>query len=153
MKSPRELLLERHRSRSDALDAIRERVIADEVSGDSSRTDGTTSAGESSLLPGIRAWLSFGRIVWSSFAAVWCAIIGLILAATSLEEPTASAAVEVDSNRMLTGFREHRARLAQLLDDTADNPGERVEPGSGTRPRGDADRVRKGAWFIYEAWA
>jgi hypothetical protein len=152
MKTPRELLLERHRSRSDALDAIRERVIADETSGASFRTTEPVTTGPSSLLPGIRAWLSFGRVAWSAFAAVWCAIVGLNLAASSLEEPV-TAAAEVDANRMMAGFHHHRAQLARLLEDGADTPVDFEHNRGGKPAPGDADRVRKGAWFIYEAWA
>jgi len=144
MKTPRDLLLDRHRHRSPVLDDIRTGVIAHEVPQRPVKVSGPTG--------GLARWLSFHRAAWSTLAAAWCVIIGLNLAARSVDDATIADA-PVDSRAMLAGVREQRARLAQLLNDSGDDEVGTMRAVHESRPRSDADRVRKGAAHLQSAFA
>jgi hypothetical protein len=195
MKTPRDLLLERHRQRSPALDRLRERVIAQELGAGNvairqgrtgfpepvcERTERTVPTWEPTAkvapasnkiaagalssasppaagaawspardrLPACPAllarwftWLNWQRAAWSGFAAVWCVILGLNLAAEREMGTGAAASRPIDSAQFLAGLQENRAQLAALLFDQEnenESTNRKPEPGS----RSDAGRIR-----------
>ena len=150
MKTPRELLLERHRAQSAALDQIRKRVIAHEF-GESPAL--VRQEPRRPLFAAFGAWLTFPRAAWGGFAAVWCVILGLNLAAEREMETSVAARAPTDSEQFLAGLLENRAQLAALLFDQ-ENGGAREqssrEPKPG--PRSNADHSRKDASLFHTAF-
>ncbi len=208
MKTPRDLLLERHRDQSPALDQLRQRVIAQELGADtaavrqgrtgfpapvpertemvaqvraqtaqlvlasSSNEVGAGASGIPStigpspapagdrlqacptLLARVIRWLNWQRAAWSGFAAVWCLILGLNLAARhEFEHAVVAAKFPAITGEFLAGLRENRAQLTALLNDrSGDYPrtaGGELKPA----PRGDAIRPRKDASHLDTAFA
>ena len=150
MKTPRELLLERHRAQSAALDQIRERVIAHEF------RESPMLVRQESLRPrfaDFSAWLTFPRATWGGFAAAWCVILGLNLATQSETETLIAASATVNSREFLAGMQENRAQLAALLFDQ-ENGGAREQSSRKPKPgpRSDADRSRKDASLFHTAF-
>jgi len=207
MKTPRDLLLERHRRQSPALDQLRQSVIAQELGADttaapqgrtglqpvSERTEEVahvraqaaqlaltsssievgagasgipSTIGPSSAPAGDRlqtgptlrarwfAWLNWQRAAWSGFAAVWSVILGLNLAARLEGEHHLASGSRAEAREVLMGMHEYQKQLAALLTDSPSRtvPGARVKP-SATRPRNDADRIRKDALHIHTTFA
>ena len=140
MKTPRDLLLERHRQQAPALDQLRERVITQELG-----TDPAAIRQErAGLLARWFAWLNFQRAAWSGLAALWCVILGLNLAAEREIGTEVAASAPTDSAQFLAGLQENRAQLAALLFDEEagdDSTDRETKPG----PRSDAGRVRRDA--------
>jgi len=205
MKSPRDLLLERHRDQSAALDQLRERVIAQELGADTAaapqgrtglqpvfeRTEmmapsqersaqltpaangigasvlsskSSPAAGATAAPAGDRlqtcptllacwfACLNWQRAAWSGFAAVWCVILGLNVAAQSETETSVAANAPVNSREFLAGLQENRAQLAALLFDQNDSGDEAAARKAKPAPRGAADRPRKDAFHLNSAF-
>ena len=152
MKTPRELLLERHRAQSAALDQIRERVIAQEF------PEATATISPADLIRlcagALRRALGQHPMTWSSLAAAWAVILALNLSARlEVESPVASV-TRAEAREVLEGMRAYRAQLAALLNDQSS----RIEPGTQAqppilRPRSDADRIRKDALYLNLAFA
>jgi hypothetical protein len=204
MKTPRDLLLERHRHQAPALDQLRERVVAQELVADpaavrqsrtglqpvSERTakvaplrDQTAQLAPASntiggsvlppatqpsfvapaapagdrlqtcptLLARLLGWLNFQRVAWSGFAALWCVILGLNLAAEREMGTEVAASGPTDSAQFLAGLQENRAQLAALLfDEEAGDDATDHEPTPG--PRSDAGRIRQDARHLSTAF-
>ncbi len=150
MKTPRELLLERHRAQSAALDQLRERVVSQELGEAVARPRQNDAP---NWLATLRGWLNFQRAAWGGFAAAWCVILGLNLAAQSETETLIAASAPVNSREFLAGMQENRAQLAALLFDqesggAREQSSRKPKPG----PRSDADRSRKGASLFHTAF-
>jgi hypothetical protein len=97
------------------------------------------------------AWLNFQRAAWSGFAALWCVILGLNLAAEREMGTEVAAGAPMDSEQFLAGFQENRAQLAALLiDEEAGDDSTEHEPAPG--PRSDAGRIRKDARHLNTAF-
>ncbi len=152
MKSPRDLLLERHRQQTPALDQLRQRVIAEELDESPAPTRDRHPAERDvpTLLARGFAWLNWQRAAWSGFAAVWCAILGLNLAAQSETEALVAATSPVDSREFLAGLQANRAQLAALLSDR--NDGNAATPEAKPAPRSDVNRPRKDAFHLNSAF-
>jgi hypothetical protein len=147
MKTPRDLLLERHRKQSPALDQLRERVISQELGEPIARPDQRAAP---SWLATLRDGLSFQRAAWGGFAAVWCVILGLNLAAEREMGTGAAASAPIDSAQFLAGLQENRAQLAALLFDQEnenESTNRQLEPGA----RSDARRIRQHARHLNTA--
>lgn len=141
MKTPRDLLLERHRDQAPALDRLRERVISQELGETTARLRQPAAP---NWMAALRAWLSLRRVTWSGFAAVWCVILGLNMAAEREMETGVASSSPTDPEQFLAGLQENRAQLAALLFEEEagdDAPRRETKPG----PRSDAGRVRKDA--------
>jgi hypothetical protein len=149
MKTPRELLLERHRAQSPALDQLRERVISQEVA--ASRPCACHEVSPN-WFAALHTWLTWQRAAWSGFAAVWCVILGLNLATHSETEALVAASAPVNSREFLAGVQENRAQLAALLSDREGND-EAAPRETKPAPRGAADRPRKDALRLNTAYA
>jgi len=147
MKTPRDLLLERHRQQSPALDELRERVITQELGADPA----AVRQSRTGLLTRWFAWLNFQRTAWSGFAAVWCVILGLNLAAEREMGTAVAASGPTDPEQFLAGLQANRAQLAALLFDEEageDSTHRETKPG----PRSDAGRIRQDARHLNTAF-
>lgn len=148
MKTPRDLLLERHRQQSPALDQLRERVIRKELGETITRPRQDDT---SNWLVTLRARLNFQRAAWSGLAAVWCVILGLNLAAEHEMGTSIAASAPTDSAQFLAGLQENRAQLAALLfDEEAGDDSTNLETKPG--PRSDAGRIRRDARHLDTAF-
>lgn len=92
------------------------------------------------------SWLRRQRAVWGAFAAAWCVIIVLNVAANS-ELGAQSSATPPQGHEALAGYRDYREQLALLLNEPAEEQKDISAPNTKTAPgpRSDADRVRKDA--------
>jgi hypothetical protein len=157
MKTPRDLLLERHRQRSPALDRLRERVIAQELGAGTEMIRQARTAPARDRLPACPAllarwftWLNWRRAAWSGFAALWCVILGLNLAAEHEMGTGAAASAPIDPAQFFAGLQENRAHLAALLshlENENQSTDRKPEPGS----RSDAGRIRQRARHLNPA--
>lgn len=132
MKSPREILLDRHHEASPRLDEIRRQVIATEL-----------AKSESTWVEALRDWLSFGRVAWLSFASAWVVIIGLNVAANVDGGSTERLSTHADAAEVVEGVQRYQTQLAILLDEG--EPPEQIEPSDTAGPRSDATRPRRNA--------
>lgn len=138
MKTPRELLLEKHRAAEPALDAIRREAVNDcrrrraESLNDSLSLHASHSAFDQSLLtsaPTWKVWPSLAmkllvkawqelfvpcRRVWLGLAAVWCVIVGLNLAARE-DAPVMARGPVPRAEEVLAALQEKRERLRAEL--------------------------------------
>jgi hypothetical protein len=131
MKTPRELLLNRHAAANRKLDAIRAQVLAAE-SGDpiGNRQSAIGNFWRSLLWPHPKAW--------AGLAAVWVVIIGVNL---SLREPAPVVAQRTapPAPQIMAALQEQKRMLAELTDSTP--PAEAVPPKDfKPRPRSQARR-------------
>ncbi len=117
MKTPRALLLARHRAAEPALDQLRREVLA-----------ATAAPSHRAALPPTPGVSGFGRLwrelflvcrpAWAALAAVWVVALGLHLAAADWSgAPAASALAAVPAGQdTLAVLHEQQQFLAQLLD-------------------------------------
>ena len=148
MKTPRELLLERHRNQSAALDRLRKRVIA---------TEFPKATAASSLDDLIRLCVGALRRVFgqhpmagSFFVAAWAVILALNLSAGFERESPAASGSRAEAREVLEGMRAYRAQLAALLSDR--NDGDAATREAKPAPRSDANRSRKDAFHLNSAF-
>ena len=113
MKTPRELLLNRHRDKVPKLDALREQVFANELS----RMQADAMPGASLA---IRVVLAFwnelilpARHTWAGLAAAWIVILA-INTADSDGFPTAHARVASSPAEIAAAIREQQRLMAEL---------------------------------------
>jgi hypothetical protein len=128
MKTPREILLERHRSAAPKLDAIRREVV--EVAADVNRRKQPVRelTFAAALANAIR--LSFRELVWpcrrtwAALAAVW---IALFIFNASQRDKSELAALKLPppSPEMILTFRQQEKLLAELI---GPNEPQAVEP-------------------------
>jgi len=125
MKTPREILLNRHTSATPKLDAIREQVIADECEvtiGNPFLRSGATEGRRQSAIgnPSAfwRAWLWPHPKAWAGLAAVWVVIFGLQLAARDAAPALAQSSATLSPQAVAT-LQEQRRLLAELIDQSA----------------------------------
>jgi hypothetical protein len=118
MKTPREILFDRHRQAESRLDAVREKALAAvAVEGTTQRLQPNPSIG--SLFQAVlrKAWSELiwpSRRAWAGMAAVWLAVV-----AANLEWKTTLPAVpairSVRAHEVAQAFEEQRRLLAELL--------------------------------------
>jgi hypothetical protein len=128
MKTPREILLNRHRAAQPKLDAIRKHVLAEHAParGASPPVNLTSLARQ--------FWAEViwpARRVWLGFAAAWLVIAALNLASRETRLPTASNA-SAPAPEALLALREQRKLLSQLLEPGA---APSAAPAAGRLPR------------------
>ncbi len=113
MKTPREVLLNRHRSALPKLDAVREQVLADMAqSKDHSLKPSTTQAqpGPINLRSILRSW----RWHLAGLSTVWLAILLLQIESPVRPAPPV-ASHRPKTHELLMALREHRRQLAELI--------------------------------------
>lgn len=112
MKTPRELLLQKHNGASAKLDAIR-RAIVDQALPATSEESPQKSAGNFLTLLWQAIVLPAPRI-WSSFAAIWLAIAILNFITSSSNAPHVRMASQPGENAVAT-LIENQRFLAELI--------------------------------------
>jgi hypothetical protein len=130
MKSPREILLQRHQHAAPGLDTIRHQAVRSLAARQTTRpTD------ERSWLTSIGETIRLPRIVWGTLAAAWLVIIVLNIASSDRFEPTvppmAKGQTSSDTRQALREQRRLFVELANPSFDDIDNPAPRTAP----RPR------------------
>ena len=111
MKTPREILLDHHRSAQPRLDSMRTHVVGS-IAG--KPEDGSRPM---SFLESCREFFRMPRIAWVGLAAAWMVIVTLNLASsetTAAPMQTATAAPR-RSPEMLQALREQRRLFAELV--------------------------------------
>src|SRR5882762_3156679 len=120
MKTPREILLDRHRNAESKLDAIRREVLAEFVQTEPTleRRQTPPSFSFSSLAAQLWRELVWPcRRIWAGMAATWMLILGLHLAAGSGEASRVTVnQVSKPGPEVVAALRERRELMAQLLD-------------------------------------
>jgi hypothetical protein len=141
-KTPREILFERHRTAEDRLGAIRERVLARELTAAAAPGDRDV-ARILACLP-VRIWKELFwscRRVWAGLAAAWLLIIAINF--QSLEEP---ASAQRGSNGAAPVFwtflLEQKQLLAELGDVAPVEPPPQPAPPRPRSDRRELNRVR-----------
>jgi hypothetical protein len=137
MKSPREILLHRHRAAEPKLDALRAKAVAELTPAASSRESRRLSASWPSRV----AWVLWRELIfpcrhiWAGLAAVWVAIFAFNHFA--LAEPrTISADSSAGTPEIRMVLQEQRRMLAELIDSSDQPPAEAPKPFA-PRPRGE----------------
>jgi hypothetical protein len=139
MKTPREILLDRHRNAETKLDAIRREVVAEFVQTEPTVESPRPTPAFSFSMLRAKVWHELVlpcRHVWAGLAAVWMLILGLHLAA-GVDQTSGVTANQVSKPgpELVAAVRERRELMAQLLDPFISLPVARPKvPG----PRGSA---------------
>lgn len=131
MKTPREILFERHRQAEPRLDEVRRQALAELTA--ASREDGLRRSRSERLLKKI--WLELiwpSRRAWAGMAALWLA---LLAANFGMKATAASSTAGRSAHRgeLVQALEEQRRLLAELLPISKPPPVEPPRPGS--RPR------------------
>jgi hypothetical protein len=145
MKTPREILFERHRRAEPRLDAVRQHALAELTAAGSveelrqGRNERLLSRRLDNSEYGIlkKAWLELFwpyRRAWAGMAMVWLALVAanLGMKATATSSPAARSAHRGD---LVQAVEEQRRLLAELLPATKPQPAEPPRPSP--RPRSE----------------
>jgi hypothetical protein len=139
MKTPREILLERHRKMEPKLDALRREVLADSLQAHEARGEPRESRWR--LSPAFvveKLWRELVwpcRRIWAGLATAWVVILALnLMSGTGDGRQMAAKAESRPGPEVMAVLREQRQMLAQLLEPSALPASSRPKiPG----PRGD----------------
>src|SRR5579884_1382057 len=119
MKTPREIILGRHRSAETKLGAIGPDKLA-AIARESAHAGENFSTRIGSVFDGFwRECILPWRRAWAGLAAVWIAIFALHLAARESLRPTGGELAATKNPQVLSALREQKQLLAQLLGPTA----------------------------------
>ena len=137
-KTPREILFERHRTAEGRLDAIRERVLIQELTAAGTGT-AHGSRDLAQLLAGlpVRIWKELFwpcRRIWAGLAAAWLVII--VINFQSLEEPASAQGGNGSAASVFWTFLVEQNRLLAELGDVTPAPPLPQSPAA-PRPRSD----------------
>lgn len=128
MKTPRELLLARHRAAEPKLDAIRKRAVA--------TLDPRPSAFDSWLAVCWQELFWPCRRAWAGLAAVWAVILALnFSAAEHMAQPTVAAVTQLPGS-----LESWKQRQEQLLAELSGQQSEPAEPPKPSLPRPHSER-------------
>ncbi|HWF20206.1 MAG TPA: hypothetical protein VG754_13135, partial [Verrucomicrobiae bacterium] len=115
MKTPREIIMERHRAAETKLDAIRKEELAALACASAitpKNSFNLSAAFERFWRESIWPW----RRVWTGIAAVWLGILALNLAAGGTPQPGSSGMTATKNPEVVTALLEQKKLLAQLLE-------------------------------------
>jgi hypothetical protein len=126
MKTPREILMERHSAAESKLDAIRKEVVASEFEGNERRTGLVETLWQELILP--------CRRIWVGLAATWAIILVVNLLNGPSTETIASKQA-LPGPEVVAALREQRQLFTQLLEPLPPSPATRPNPPG---PRGAA---------------
>ena len=118
MKTPRELLLEKHRAAIPALDALRRNALVQISRPQSNQVKSAPF--------GLKLWAELitpYRRIWSGLAGAWVVIVGLQLASAD-HSPSSMADVGPISAETRMAAQQQQREFAQLLDLTPREPAE-----------------------------
>lgn len=139
MKTPREILFERHRQIEPKLDVLREKTVAElgaAADGRITRASQTESPAVSGILRTV--WLELiwpCRRAWAAMAVVW---LGVAAANVAMKAPFSSAGMarSAPAPNMIQALDEQRRLLAELLPPVAATPAVKRTKPSG-QPRSE----------------
>jgi hypothetical protein len=131
MKTPREILLARHRHALPKLDEIRQEFLAASFRAQVKSGDGRARAWLRSVWEEL-IWPS--RHAWAGLAAVWVAVF-LLNARLESSVPAVAAAKARTSNEYVQSFHEQRRLLGELLASAQTPPAQPPRPDH--RPRSE----------------
>lgn len=138
MKTPRDFLLERHRAAETKLDAVREKVLAAELS------PAPPAEKKKARGPALACWQELilpYRRVWAGLAAAWVVILAVNISSAATQ-PMTSANAASQGPALAAALQEQRQLLSQLLDPFTTSPAVRKRtPG----PRGDLRNASRAA--------
>ncbi|MBU6402176.1 MAG: hypothetical protein KGS61_17800 [Verrucomicrobia bacterium] len=143
MKTPRQLLFQRHQPAEPDLDAIRHRVVLDAfgpIRAEAADTEPATGAWPARLAQAI--WLELVwpcRRAWVGLAAIWV-VISVLNHASADNPAVTQTRAEPLSPAIVTLLKEQRQLAADLEDLTSSSE---VEPTqSRSRPRSEVERLK-----------
>lgn len=117
MKTPREILLDRHRKAEARLDAIRERILATELPVEADSRSLPLDHSFSLAVAGMKLWQELilpCRRIWCGLAAVWLVIA--VMNVTSKDSPKiANRRTSPPNSEILMATREQRLLRQELL--------------------------------------
>lgn len=125
MKTPRQLLLDRHQTAQARLDEVRRAVLSE------MRGRQGTPAGRRTETPWWLAWLVPGRAGFAALGAAWLLILVLHLAGSP--RVASGRATSVATTQSPAPWLEQRRLVAELLD----LPSATQPPSAATRPRSE----------------
>lgn len=108
MKTPRELLLSRHRQAEASLDAVRAQVVAS--------LERPAPARRESFFSIMRAVFALPRPVWGALAAAWLVIVALNVACTGPTNRPVTLAAQTPASRQ--ALAEQRRLFVELVHPT-----------------------------------
>lgn len=115
MKTPRELLFEKHQSANVALDSLRKQVVTEECRSDARNTNRTPATLSFRVL--LKLWCELivpARQIWGGFACAWLAI-AVINVVGADRSPRTEAARKAVPAATLMAFKEQQKILAELV--------------------------------------
>lgn len=142
MKTPRELLFQRHRSADSKLDAVRGKLVTDLGRRGSNRAVNSGAGVEPG--PPARDWLSVAwrelfwnsRRVWAGFAVVWAALLVCNFAlADRSTSPGAAVIARLPAAEMARLWEAQTRLRTELLGEVEPAAGNPTQPTPGLRPR------------------
>ena len=135
MKTPREILFERHRQAGPRLDAVRQKALGVLPP---SRSEGLSV--QAMLRKAWRELIWPSRRAWAGMAALWLAVLtaNLEIKATS---PAAPALRSAHSRELVQAFAEQRRLLAELVRPVNPPPAAPARPNA--RPRSERSTLSK----------
>lgn len=131
MKTPREILFERHRQAEPRLNEVRRQALAELTAARSE--EGLRQSRSEGLLKKI--WLELiwpSRRAWAGMAALWLALLAANFAMKATAT-SSTAARSAHRGELVQALEEQRRLLAELLPLSKPHPAEPPRPGS--RPR------------------
>jgi hypothetical protein len=143
MKTPREILSERHQSADPKLEALRKDFVA-ELSAPASKV---ARSGRANFQPAFivaKLWQELilpYRRAWTGLAAIWLVILGVNFVASVNTPQVTLAKVTPPTTEVLTALREQNQMLAQLLGPIESTPARRVRPGPSSQRREESYAV------------
>jgi hypothetical protein len=122
MKTPRELLTQRHQSVEPKLDALRREVVAEHVIAPQFQSGPEAAPGFHPRRFVKKLWQELVlpcRWAWSGMAAVWIAILALNLASSGSAPQLAAAKTSPRNPQIMAALKEQTQMRLQLLDQGA----------------------------------
>ena len=139
MKTPREILFERHQATEAKLDAVREEVLAKLAA--ERKAGGRT--GKLSFKPAVRQWLWPSPWAWAGAGAAWMLIFAFDFSASqSPEQVVAVPAQALPASVVKMASAERLVLMNSLLDLTQAEPAVPPRPPVSSRPHSE----RKTQW-------
>ncbi len=118
MKTPREILLDRHRKAEARLDAIRERILATELPVEADSRSLPLNHSFSLAVAGMKLWRELilpCRRIWCGLAAVWLVIAVMNIASKDSPKIANRRRTSPPNSEILMATREQRLLRQELL--------------------------------------
>jgi hypothetical protein len=131
MKTPREILLQRHRAASPKLDAVRREVVGSLAANLHAASSRTTEVPANRLHPGLflrQVWREIilpSRRIWGGLAAAWLMILFLNVSSSEPQAGRSSIQMAKSAPQVLMEVKRHRRLLAELLAEKVEQPADR----------------------------